>query len=210
MFEKKKCRNCGEKLKDDWKFCPHCGESATKKSRRVDDFDGISEDMTKEFERMNKMLPFGFKVRGFKIKPEVKGGVINIVVHGGGGMEPRMEIRTSDDYKKFEPRIKRKVGVGPAAGDMEEERIGKKKIRKLPKVTEEPETNIQVIGNKHIIEIKLPGVDEDDIEIKRLENSIELKAFSGSKAYFKLIPVPSNASVNENFKNGVLKLEIER
>ena len=50
----------------------------------------------------------------------------------------------------------------------------------------------------------------DDIEVKQLQQSIEIKAYAGDKAYFKLIPIPSNATVNNEFKDGILKIEIEK
>ena len=31
MFENKKCKSCGEKIKDGWDFCPFCGEETSDK-----------------------------------------------------------------------------------------------------------------------------------------------------------------------------------
>ncbi|MEM7824975.1 MAG: hypothetical protein QXO27_03305, partial [Candidatus Aenigmatarchaeota archaeon] len=94
--------------------------------------------------------------------------------------------------------------------EVEEEDKKKREIR-VTKVAEEPETEIQTVGNKQIISIKLPDVKkEEDIEIKKLEQSLEVKAFAGDKTYFKLIPIPKEASINKKFKNGLLKIEIER
>jgi len=43
-------------------------------------------------------------------------------------------------------------------------------------------------GNKTIIEIKLPDVErEEDIDVKRLEQSIEIRARAKDKLYFKLV-----------------------
>jgi HSP20 family molecular chaperone IbpA len=127
-------------------------------------------------------------------------------------MKPKVEIKTSGEYKKLEPELKRKFGIKPAIEEVEEEKMERKKHKvKLPKVTEEPESEIQTIGNKQIISIKLPDVkSEDDIEIKRLEQSIEVKAFTDDKAYFKLIPIPKDGSISKKFKDGILKIEIEK
>jgi hypothetical protein len=44
--------------------------------------------------------------------------------------------------------------------------------------------------NKIIYEVDLPGVkNEKDIIITKLENSIEIKAFTKDTAYLKLIPI---------------------
>ncbi|MEM2772259.1 MAG: hypothetical protein QXR88_00180, partial [Candidatus Pacearchaeota archaeon] len=63
-----------------------------------------------------------------------------------------------------------------------------KNIEKLPR--EEAKYKIKRLGNVIIYEINLPGVKSlDDIEIKKLENSIEIKAIGKDKVYFKLIPI---------------------
>jgi len=218
MFENKVCPNCGERIKKGWVFCPHCGgEIEIKKSKRKEmttTFGSIFDDIDKEFERMDKMFRFdSLKFPCFKMKPGMKGGGISITVQSGTGIEPKVEVKTSGEYKKLEPEIKRKLGVKPAIEEVEEENIEKKKVmKKIPKVTEEPETEIQTVGNKQIISIKLPGVkSEDDIEIKKLGQSMEVKAFAGDKAYFRLIPMSRDATPrSKKFENGVLKLEIER
>ena len=47
------------------------------------------------------------------------------------------------------------------------EEVEETKEIKVPKVTEEPKTEIQNVGNKRIITIHLPGVkSEDDIDVK--------------------------------------------
>jgi HSP20 family molecular chaperone IbpA len=214
MFEKKVCPNCGERIKEGWKFCPHCGEEIeVEKPGEKAPFGSIFGDIDKEFERMDKMFGFdSFKLPTFRIKPGMKGGGISITVQSGTGMKPKVEVKTSGEYKNLEPELKRRLGVKPAIEEVEEERVEKKKREaKPPKVTEEPETEVQTVGNKQIISIKLPEVkNEDDIEIKKLEQSMEVKALVNDKAYFKLIPVPRDATISKKFKGGVLKIEIER
>lgn len=205
MFEKKICPNCGEKAKDDWQFCPYCGIEI--EGEGMMPIRSIFDDIDKEFESIDKMPVDPFSFPEFKMKPGMKGKGISIIIHGSPGMEPKIEVKTSDEYKQLEPGLKRKLGVRSGIENEEVE----KKTRKMPKITEEPETEIRTVANNQIISIKLPGVkSEKDIETKRLEQSIEVKAFAGDKAYFKLIPIPREASVNKDFKNGVLRLEIER
>ena len=216
MFRKKACPNCGGKIKEGWEFCPHCGEGIgiekTMEKEMITPFRSIFGDIDKEFERIDKM----FELDSFKfsnsIKRGVKDGSISITVQSGTDMEPKVEIKTSGDYKKLEPELKRKLGVRPTIEEVEEEKTKKEKREiRSPKITEEPETEIQTIGNKQIVSIKLPDVkSEDNIEIKRLWQSLEVKAFVDDKAYFKLIPIPPNVTVNKKFKDGILKIEIER
>jgi HSP20 family molecular chaperone IbpA len=214
MFERKKCRNCGEKIKSNWRFCPYCGEEIGRKKPefiRVLPFKGMFEDIDKEFERIDKMFRSKFfKFPSFRARFPIRGGGISITIHSATGRKPKVEIRTSGEYKKIEPEIKRRLGVKAPIEEVKEE-IEKKPVR-IPKVTEEPEAKVEKIGTKEIINIKLPGIkNEEDIEIKKLEQSIEVKAFAGDKAYFKLIPTAPNASVvRKEFKDGILKIEVER
>jgi HSP20 family molecular chaperone IbpA len=196
MFGRIRCRHCGRKLKKVWNFCPYCGEHVEKKR-----LFSIFDEIEKEFERIDKML--GFKFPRFD-KP-VRGGGISITIRSGTGIQPEIHVKTSGEYKRLEPEIKKKLGIREGIREIEE------KPEKKIKVIEEPETKIEKVGTKEIITIKLPGVkSEEDIEIKRLEQSIEVKAFAGEKTYFKLIPIPPNAIVNKNFKDEILKIEVER
>jgi HSP20 family molecular chaperone IbpA len=199
MFWKKSCRFCGYKLNSDWDFCPKCGRPV-----REENIEGIFssmfDDIEKEFERIDKM----FRMSDFDVKPQVRGGSIHITVQSGTGMKPRVKIKTTGDYKALEPEIRKKLGMEEGVKEVKE------KSRKV-KITEEPETKKIVKGGKTIIKLELPGVkSEEDIEVKRLEQSIEVKAFAGDKAYFKLIPIPESATINKTFKDGVLEIEIER
>jgi hypothetical protein len=201
MFEKKKCSNCGEKIKDNWRFCPNCGKEI-KVSKHLFDMD--------EFERKGEDFESDFKFPDFKIKPMMKAGGISIIIQSGTGMEPRVNVKTSGEYKRMEPGIKREMGIKTGAEGAREERTERKRIKeRITKTTEEPEAETQNAGNRKIIFIRLPDVkSEDDIEIRRLEQSVEIKAYAGDKAYFKLIPIPANALVTDEFDKGMLKLEI--
>ncbi len=62
------------------------------------------------------------------------------------------------------------------------------RMARLPK--EEPETRVRRLTDKIIYEISLSGVKSArDVTVNQLESSIEIKAISKDRAYFKLIPV---------------------
>lgn len=203
MFESKKCRKCGKGLKNEWVACPYCGFSVKERVRRPYD---VFENIDKEFERIDKMFgPRFFKVPKIDVKP-FRGGGISITIKSGTGRKPKIDVKTSGGYKKLEPQIKRKLGVREDVGEVKEF----KPERKTPKITEEPETKVERIGNRQTITIKIPDVKSlDDIDIRKLEQSLEVKAFAGDKAYFKLIPVKPNVQISDrSFKNGILKIEL--
>jgi len=215
MFKKKKCPRCGREVKDEWDFCPYCGYPLKEKYRveekffeEFDDFgsfEKVFERMEKEFEEMFKM-PI-FKIPRIKISsPGVSG--ISITIHSGTGMKPRIEVKTYGDYKKLEPEIKKRLGIKVPVEEAEESE--EKEVEyEPPKTTEEPEAKVSKEGKKTIIEIKLPDVErEEDIEVKRFEQSIEIRARAKDKLYFKLLPITGEI-INKSFKDGVLKIEIE-
>jgi HSP20 family molecular chaperone IbpA len=210
MFRKKKCPRCEKEIKEDWEFCPYCGYSLKEKYKEerffeeFEDFDRIVEKMEREFEEMFKIPTF--RIPRIKISsPGVSG--ISITIHSGTGMKPKVEVKTYGGYKKLEPEIKRRLGVKVPIEEVEEE----KEIEyNPPKTTEEPEAKVSREGNKTIIEIKLPDVEkEEDINVKKLEQSIEIRARAKDKLYFKLLPITGEI-VGKSFKDGVLKIEIER
>ncbi len=193
MLFKKKCPNCGRDISKSWNFCPFCGYSLKEKS--------IFDDIEKEFERIDKMFSSEFfKFPKLSVRPFKSGG-ISITITSGTGMKPQVKIKTSGEYKKLEPEIKRKLGIGPSIKEVETRR---------PKITEEPEAKIEKTANREKIEIKLPGVKNiEDIEIRKLEQSIEIKAFAKDKTYFKLIPMPKGFVIlRKEFKDEILRLEV--
>jgi len=203
IFKKKNCPNCSEAVKDEWEFCPHCGVAIKEKTREEpfenifgESFGNIFQGIDKELRRIDKTHDFDEDF--LKFKPGIS------IIVSSSGMKPKIFVRTPNGSKKLEQELKRKLGAEPVVKE-------RKKIRRMPKATEEPETEIKTVGNKQIISIKLPGVkSRDDVEVNKLEQSIEVKAFAGNKAYFKLIPIPANAALNKKFENGALKLEIEK
>jgi len=214
MFRKKKCPRCNKEVKENWEFCPYCGYPLKEKYRSeetffedFEDFDRIVERMEREFEEMFKMPTF--KIPRIKISSPGFSG-ISITIHSGTGMKPKVEVKTYGDYKKLEPEIKRRLGVNVPIEEVDEEEKERGEEYKPPKTTEEPEAKVIREGNRTIIEIKLPDVErEEDINVKKLEQSIEIRARAKDKLYFKLLPI-SGEIVGKSFKDGVLKIEIER
>jgi len=202
MFETKRCRRCNKGLKKDWEFCPYCGERVEYRPKYRD----IFEDIEEEFGRLDKM--FGPKFSKFpriNIKSPFRTGGVTITIRSGT-KKPKVDIKTSGHYKRLEPQIKKRLGVTEGIEGVKEE---KPEVR-IPKVTEEPETKIEKHGNKENITIKLPDVKNlNDVEIRKLGQSLEIKAFAGDKAYFKLIPTRPNARIlDRSFKDGILKIEV--
>jgi hypothetical protein len=196
MFENKKCKNCGEKIKGEWDFCPYCGE-------QISPFENVFDDIDDEFKRIDKLFaPDFFSFPKFDFKMPKGGSGINIIISSGASMKPKIKVSTSGGFKNLEPEIKKNLGIKPEI---------KGHVRKVSKIAE-PETEIKTTGRNQIIQIKLPDVKNfNDIEVKKLEQSLEIKAFANDNTYFKLIPIPSNSEIiNKEFKNNVLRIEVSK
>ncbi len=110
---------------------------------------------------------------GFSIQIQMGGSPQNITLNGGNGEN---EDSSEDRAKKI---------------NLPKSRISETRAHALSKLPRhEPETKIRRLTDKLVYEISMPGVkNEKDIAINKLQNSIEIKAFSKDKAYFKLIPL---------------------
>ncbi|MBI2546881.1 MAG: hypothetical protein HYW23_00340 [Candidatus Aenigmarchaeota archaeon] len=182
MFWDKKCKGCNSKIKSEWAFCPSCGVPLRETKKVSSEFD--KEPI--EIGRMPEM-----NIPNLMFKPFMKDKGISITITADNNAPPRIEVVTSGDQRKHHHHEAKPV--------------------RLPKITEEPEMKVEQEQNKDVITLNLPDVKSlNDIDIKQLDQSIEIKAFAGDKAYFKLIPIPSNATVNNQFKDGVLKIEIQK
>ncbi len=203
MFEQKRCRRCGKGLKKEWIACPYCGEKVEHRRQ----YNNIFKNIDEEFEKIDKLGPIFVRFPQFDMESPFKGGGISITIKRGTGMKPKVDVRTSGNYRKIEPQIRRRLGVSEGGQEVEE----KRKIR-IPEITEEPETKIEKENNEEVITVKLPDVKNlENIEIRKLEQSLEIKAFAGNKAYFKLIPVKPNTEISDrSFKNGILKIKVSR
>ncbi len=221
MF-KKKCKNCGERISDKYKYCPYCSAQL----RRNQDLGMLGRDdfmpsmdearfprgFNVIFNSLLKNLDKQFRELDTEIgedierKPKINKGGISISISTSGSKPPEIKVRSFGDqkFKRQEQKIKKHIKEIPSKSLPQK---SLKKISKLPK--EEPQTNIRRLADKVIYEIDIPGVKSiKDVSIIKLENSIEIKAFTKDKAYIKLIPI--NLPISDyKLSKGKLVLELE-
>ncbi|MEM5871603.1 MAG: zinc ribbon domain-containing protein [Candidatus Aenigmatarchaeota archaeon] len=218
-----RCPNCGSKVNENWSFCANCGFELRKREFDLfgDDFSKLVDRMVKEItDEMNER--FGAFEKNFEVldlspfftRP-IKSSGFSIKITHESGKKPKISIKTFGDVneKEIENEIK-KLGFKPETPKVSEKPMKTEERRGIcfegVKITEEPETSVRRVNDKIIVEVKLPGVkDEKNIEVRSLENSIEIKALAGDKAYFKILTKPPQTNVVKyNFKNEVLTLEM--
>jgi HSP20 family molecular chaperone IbpA len=173
--------------------------------------------------KMKKMLeknveavdisPF-FNPRGKIIKISAPmGSGFSIKITQSTGKPPDVSVRTFGNVKRedIEKQLQNQLGVRPPAAVPKPVAVSESKERAFaaPKITEEPKTHVKRTGSAVEVDIELPGVkSKDDIEVREFENSVEVKAVAGDKAYFKILTKPEQFGVkSRKFEGGVLHLE---
>ena len=220
MFGKKQaCSRCGKKSDKKYDFCPYCGFTLKEKEDFFEPsfkmgfpfntiFKQLEKQIEKQLQEVDSELPtFMDEEKEIKKNPFMQGisisisssdkgqPVIRVNQMGNGKTENFSHNNANAQKPKSLKRPKKKIT--PEQADH---------YSKLPK--EEPLTNVRRLTDKIVYEINLPGVEEKNMIITRLQNSIEIKAFTKNKAFFKLIPI-SLPILKSQLKEGKLILELK-
>jgi len=212
-----KCPRCSKDVEKSWDFCPHCGAMLT-----MNLLDDMMEKMNRQMKEISKSLEKNFEI--FDLSPYFKksgGGGFSIKIVQSNHKRPKVSVRTFGDLdsEKIEKQVYKRLGAKPAGNDRDSgflhrlglSKDGKPETKKLPvpKKTEEPNTDVKRLASKVMVVMDMPGVkSEKDIEIRELENSIEVRALAGDKAYFKILTKPEEFSLSSRkFSKGKLRLE---
>jgi len=186
---KKKCKRCGKEIEKKFVYCPYCGYRQKEPDGLLDEIDEFPSSLgffnfDRIFTELMKQIDKQIEEIDKQIRPtEEFGRGISIKINFDGDM-PKVRI------EKLGEKLEGKTGE---IKDKEEKILKKiprieKGIEKLPR--EEAKTKIKRLGDVIIYEINLPGIKSiDNVEIKKLENSIEIKAIGKDKVYFRLIPI---------------------
>lgn len=220
-----RCGNCGADMEEGWSYCPRCGHrNRGRRGRSM--LDNIFSRFRKEFEDMDSMFERDFEafdISPFFGKPKSSGFTVKIV--SSDRQPPRVSVKGFGgvDEKKLERQIRSQMGMGVGdenAGEAAEKRRAepaepvKEKVRKplkLPLATEEPKTEAKRTDGKVAVDMEMPGVKgEENIEIRELEDSVEVKAVAGDRGYFKILTKPGKSRlVEKRFEKGKLHLAFE-
>ncbi|MEK6918894.1 MAG: zinc ribbon domain-containing protein [Nanoarchaeota archaeon] len=228
MFDNN-CLNCGSKISKKSNFCSGCGFDL---SKNYDSRDygmlgrddngplgelpmGLGSLLGNLMNEMNKQMSraMGENMKGMneekqnnKVK-RVKQSGISISISSSTNGQPKISIKKFGDAnlgsskEEFSQEIEEIIPSNKMSDD--------KAIRvsKLPK--EEAKSKVRRIGEKLVYEIEVPGVKKlDDIIINKLEESIEIKAFSDKTSYWKNLPVTLPITKYKLSKEGILTIEL--
>ena len=214
-----KCGNCGSDLDKRWEFCPACGF----RTEKVRSFDDIFSRIKKElFNSRKQFNDFEKNVEAVDISPFFKrpnGGGFSIKIYRSDHEPPRVQVKAFGGVDQESIRKAVYTQLGMKGTGVQELRKRAKEIQKEEKrenisserlkYTEEPKTSVKRLGDKVAVKIELPGVKSlGEIRINELENSVEVKAVVGDKAFFKILTKPPQFRLTEKtLSNSILNLE---
>lgn len=224
------CAKCGSQLRRRGffdQFFSHFGREFEDMEKQMREMDNIFKQHERRFEVLD-LSPFFRQPsggRGFQIKIERR-----------TGQDPKVSVQTFGDVKKedLEEQLKRQLHVrqgqpirisfGPAGAQgtaprpavqqrpqarPAERRPAPVKELPVPKVTEEPKTEVKRIDSRVTVEMELPGVRSlEDIRVTEMPESVEVRAVAGDKGFFKILTKPGQFRVSgKSFRDGKLHLE---
>jgi HSP20 family molecular chaperone IbpA len=191
-----KCK-CGKDVKEEWNFCPICGEGVPKgpfgvfgkQKRQL----SPEEQMELQMERTMKQAEGMFKMMGLPAKINFR--VIRQGPEGDEQMQPiHFELGTGREATRQK---------APKAKQPEEAPRDVKEML-------EPISTVTKTAKGLKVVMQLPGVRSvDDIKIRQFSESIEIRAYADKRGYFKVIPTAPNSKISDKkFMNEMLKLVI--
>ncbi len=236
-FWKKNCKRCGRKIEKGFSYCPSCGFPIDREKEKRDygflgrkDVDRVGpfrrevklplgfntvfkklvNEMDKQFRELDREIgrEKTMKKAEDKDRPIIRQGGISINISSGAG-KPIINVKSFGNMPKFKKMEQELTGSQTKPVTIKKNEISEEKARKLAKLPrEEAASKVRRLSGKVVYEIDLPGVkNSKDVIVNQLENSIEVKAFSKDKAYFKFLPVALPLK-NHKFSKGKLILEL--
>jgi len=209
MFKKKKCKNCQEKVNNDYNFCPYCKTPLNNRGEDwgmlgKNDFDEEANEFSNLFGglgggMLGKMLNSAVKMLEREMQKEAKAQKSSHHIFG-----TNMKLMINGKEVDFNGNQKQNK---ESSKKLDLPSTSSRRFIGLPKA--EPKTSIRRLSDKVIYEINMPGVDSiNDISISQLESSIEVKALGKKKVYQKIIPI--NLPISDyNFSKKKLTLELD-
>lgn len=187
MTKRKKCANCGKKIKGNYNFCPNCGFPL-----KINEKDwGLLGK--KEIKEQTPIKPELFSGFGSGMLNKMIGNAMKLIekeMQKGPQKNPfpNSKLKIMINGKEIKPIQQNPEKKNTKFLPIEFSKENLKKWSKLNK--KEPASNLKRLDDKVQYELEIPGVESiKDISIIKLENSLEVKAIGKNTAYTKTIPI---------------------
>mgnify|MGYP001597374344 CR=1 FL=1 len=211
-----RCLNCDEKISKKFQYCPHCGVNVESGDRVSNDYGFLGKS-----DEMDMKLPFGFNAL---MKPLMK--ELTKQMRDLDKEIQKEEHVFNKDKKNMANSFSIHIGfpgqkpIKISSSNGLNTQVAKKVSSNLPKISqdkldsvksfprEEPETNVRRFSDRVVYELDVPGVSSiGEINISKLEDSIEIKAIGKEVVYVKNIDV-ALPLIRYGFKNDLIVLEL--
>ena len=208
---RKSCPSCGKKIEKKFNYCPYCGAGFKHKKER-DDFGMLGRDDEADFED-EMQLPMGLNKMMNSLMKQLEKQFNNIDMEEGkkGNIKPRgFKIKISSGMPGMSQNPQKKPQnndnkVKEYRQDISEKEL--KRRKNLPR--KEAESRVRRLPDMLVYELNVPGVkSKKDIVLTKLENSIEVKAYSKDRCYIKTIPLRVEI-IGYYIKDNMLVLELK-
>ena len=180
-----KCPVCFKPMARDWLYCPYDSAELSKGNGLPDVINKLVNGI-KNISRSSGPLNMG----GFTIKIKT-GPDEKIVASGPLNLDDCVIDLRNLVNKNSQGNLERKPSMNVSGAI-------------------EPRSEVKRYGNNLEVVIELPGVNSlRDIDLTHLGESLEVRAASDSKCYFKLLSVPEDyVIINKSVSNGVLLIKM--
>ncbi|MCK4336140.1 MAG: zinc ribbon domain-containing protein, partial [Candidatus Aenigmarchaeota archaeon] len=149
-----RCPRCGSGVNEGWSFCPKCG-SRLERNLFGDVFERMGQEMKNELKSMDRAFERNFEVLDLSpfFRRPIRSSGFSIKITRSGSEKPKVSVKTFGDVDRKELESETgKLGFEKAP-KMEK---GGKVCLERTRTIEEPETCVRRIGDKIVVEVKLP------------------------------------------------------
>ncbi len=208
MFGKTKCPRCSKKIGKKHNFCHSCGLPMNEGEKFFEPAFNLGFPLNMMINQLTKQLE---KQIEKEFKDTDKGMIDLDNPVPMQGMTISVDMASGNPVIKVNPMEKKSNNPGSIdeKGNTFVKTLSEEKVNEMVKLPKgDPSTTIRRLADRLVYEITLPEVKKENLTITRLQNSIEIRAYSSTKAFFKLIPL-SLPILNSKLEDGKLTLELK-
>lgn len=191
MFKGLRCKACDRKIKKKFDFCPTCGFSLRGRKRKEQDNGMLGiDDMIGDMK-----LPFGMKgiMNGLvkQLNKELNSVDLNDLPEGQRPKGFKIQISTGKPQMKNSVPVNSPAAVEEPTLENAAPEISSKEASRRQKLKRvDAVSSIRRLPEAIVYEISTPGVKhKKEVVVAKLEDAIEVRAYSKDKCYEKIIPI---------------------
>lgn len=218
FFDKKiKCEKCKSSIKEDFSYCPHCGNPMLDVEKENKDFgmlgrnDAIDGNLGRQISEANlgfvdKLMDSAMNSLMRSVEKEMRKSVKEMnsqprITHMPNGIKISMGIPAMPANMQM-PQQKEKK---PRHQKISDEQM--QKLVSLPKTT--AKTKVRRFSDKVVYELEIPGITSpENVFISKLEQGYEIRAIGKNKVYTNSLPIELPIK-GFSFNKDVLSVEFE-